>query len=98
MNRCTLKLFNKFFVITLVTLLTCPTLSFAKRRVLDKTVVAVNDDIILESDIDRFLEKAKSKSFKELFGGISNKKLGDRKIVLQLLIEEKIIDQKRKTT
>lgn len=65
-------------------------------KVIDRTVVTVNDDVILESDIDRFLAKSKSDSFKELFGGIDPEQLKDRKKVLGLLIEEKIINQQVK--
>lgn len=65
-------------------------------RVLDRTAVTVNDDVILESDIVKFREKSKSKSFQELFGGIDPKTLSDRKTVINLLIDEKIIDQQVK--
>jgi parvulin-like peptidyl-prolyl isomerase len=68
----------------------------AATRLIDRSVVTVNDDVILESDISRFMAKAKSKSFQELFGGIDPKSLNDRNAVLQILIEEKIIDQQVK--
>ncbi len=68
----------------------------AKRIVLDRSVVTVNDDIILASDIESFRAKAKSKNFQELFGGLDPKKLESRDAVLQLLIEEKLIDQQVK--
>ncbi|MBY0372022.1 peptidylprolyl isomerase [bacterium] len=68
----------------------------AKRVPVDRSVVTVNDDIILESDIEAFRQKSKSKNFQDLFGGIDPKKLNDRKSVLNLLIEEKIIDQQVK--
>ncbi len=70
--------------------------SLAKRQILDKSVITVNDDIILESDIESFRQKAKSKNFQELFGGLDPKKLESRDAILQLLIEEKIIDQQVK--
>lgn len=77
-----------------VALATCPV--FAKRQVLDRSVVTVNDDIILESDIQAFQAKAKNKNFQDLFGGLDPTKFSDRKAVLALLIEEKIIDQQVK--
>lgn len=70
--------------------------AWAKRKVLDRSVVTVNDDIILSSDIAAFRQKAKSKNFQELFGGLDAKKLENDDAVLQLLIEEKIIDQQVK--
>ncbi len=68
----------------------------AKRRVLDRSVVTVNDDIILLSDIEAFRQKAKSKNFQELFGGVDPKKLENSDTIVQLLTEEKIIDQQVK--
>jgi parvulin-like peptidyl-prolyl isomerase len=65
-------------------------------RVLDRTLVTVNDEVILESDIDRFITHAKSKAFQELFGGIKEEQLKDRGAVLQILIDEKIINQQVK--
>ena len=56
-------------------------------------MVSVNDDVILESDITKFREKAKSKSFQELFGGIDPKFFADRNTAISLLVDEKIIDQ-----
>ena len=88
MNRCMQRLIS-----VLLLSLCLSSQSFADRRVLDKTVVAVNDEVILESDIDRFIKKSKSKSFQELFGGIEQTDLSKRATVLQLLIEEKLIDQ-----
>ncbi len=73
-----------------------PQLGLAKRQTLDRSVITVNDDIILESDIGAFRQKAKSKNFQELFGGLDPKKLESRDAILQLLIEEKIIDQQVK--
>lgn len=70
-------------------------LGFAARTI-DRTVVSVNDEIILDSDIDRFMEKMKSKSYQELFGGVDPKTMKDRESALQLLIEEKIINQQVK--
>jgi parvulin-like peptidyl-prolyl isomerase len=65
-------------------------------KVIDRTVVTVNDEVILESDIDRFVTQAKSKSFQELFGGIKEEQIRDRNAVLQILIDEKIINQQVK--
>jgi len=68
----------------------------AEAKIVDKVIVTVNDDIILESDIEKFISKAKSKNFQELFGGLDAATLSDRKRVIDLLIEEKIIDQQVK--
>lgn len=66
------------------------------RTLVDRTVVMINDEVILESDIAEFQKKLQSKSFQELFGGINKEVLSDSKKALQLLIEEKIIDQQVK--
>src|SRR4051812_33038956 len=68
----------------------------ASAKIVDKVIVTVNDDIILESDVAKFLQKSKSKNFQEMFGGIDPKTITDRKKVIDLLIEEKIIDQQVK--
>ena len=65
----------------------------ANAKVIDRTVVVVNQEVILESDVDKFINKMKSKSFQELFGGIDERTFQNREAVLQLMIEEKIIDQ-----
>lgn len=70
--------------------------AWTARQVIDKSVATVNDEIILESDIEKFQNKIKSKAFKELFGGIDEKAVGSREGILQLLIEEKIINQQVK--
>ncbi len=78
---------------SLLTLLVCVA---AESKIVDKVIVTVNDDIILESDIEKFTAKAKSKNFQEMFGGLDTSTLSDRKKVIDLLIEEKIIDQQVK--
>ncbi len=65
-------------------------------KTIDRTLVTVNDEVILESDIDRFIKNARSKSFQELFGGLKEEQLKDRNSVLQILIDEKIINQQVK--
>lgn len=71
--------------------------SRAGATVVDKTVAAVNDEVILESDIQKFAKKVKSKNFQELFGGgVDTKVLNTPDAILQLLIEEKIINQQVK--
>ncbi len=65
-------------------------------KTIDKTVVSINNDVILESDIDRFQKKLQSKAFQELFGGVDPKALKDRNTVLQLLVEETLVDQQVK--
>lgn len=63
---------------------------------MDKTVVAINSDIILESDIERFQKKLQSKAFQELFGGVDATAVKDKNIALQLLVEETLVDQQVK--
>lgn len=68
----------------------------AARRSVDRSVVTVNDEVILESDIKAFREKLKSPGFRDLFGGMTEKTVADPKALVALLIEEKIIDQQVK--
>jgi len=77
-------------------LLTPPSSVSHARKLIDKTVLTVNEDIILESDITEFQKKIKSKSFQELFGGIDESVAQNRDAILQLLVEEKIINQQVK--
>ncbi len=65
-------------------------------RSLDRTVVTINDEVILESDVEKFGKKLKSKSFQELFGGVDPKVIANRESVLQLMVEERIINQQVK--
>lgn len=85
-----------FSPLLLCLLVVSPADAFGKRTVLDKSIVTVNNDIVLESDIEAFRKKAKSKNFQDLFGGLDPKKLESRETVLQLLVEEKILDQQVK--
>lgn len=89
-----MKRFTPILVSLLLLVAAAPAARAAK--IIDRTVVTVNDDVILESDIDKFVKKGRSKSFQELFGGLDDKTLSDRNKVLQLLIEEKLIDQQVK--
>ncbi len=68
----------------------------ATAKTVDKVIVSVNEDIILESDVEKFVAKSKSKNFQELFGGLDEKTFSDRNKIIDLLIEEKIIDQQVK--
>ena len=68
----------------------------SQAKIIDKTVVSINNDIILESDIDRFQKKLQSKAFQELFGGVDPKAVNDKIVALQLLVEETIVDQQVK--
>jgi peptidyl-prolyl cis-trans isomerase SurA len=68
----------------------------AAKRVLDRSIVTVNEDVILQSDIDKFQKKIQSKSYQQLFGVTDESVAKDPKKVLQLLIEEKIINQQVK--
>jgi len=65
-------------------------------KTIDKTLVSVNNDIVLESDVDRFQKKLQSKAFQELFGGVDPRAVRDKNVALQLLIEETIVDQQVK--
>lgn len=85
MTRCTLLLTSFFFALTA-----------GAEVVLDRTVVTVNNDVILESDIEKFRGKIQSKSYQELFGGVDEKILGNRQSLINLMIEEKIINQQVK--
>jgi len=67
--------------------------SSAARRVLNRTIITVNGDIILESDIREFAKKLESPSFQELFGGIDPKVVKDREALIQLLVDETLINQ-----
>ncbi len=79
------------FSVGLLILLVSP--AALAKKVLDKTIVVVNNEIILDSDIRDFQRKLKSKSFQELFGGMDPATLKDRKSIIQLLVEEKLINQ-----
>lgn len=70
--------------------------SLAATRLLDRTLVTVNDEVILQSDVDDFISKANTPSFKELYGGIGVDILKDRAKALEFLIEEKIVNQQVK--
>lgn len=92
-----MKLYMKLSLkaLVLITCLVWSPSSPAARNLVDRTVVTVNDEIILESDIGKFQKKLRSKSYQELLG-VDEKVVGDREKVLQLLVEEKIIDQQVK--
>ncbi len=89
-----MRLFTSLSTSFLLLALCLPGAAFAK--IIDRTLVTVNDEVILDSDIDRFIAQARSKSFQELFGGIKEEQLKDRNAVLQILIDEKIINQQVK--
>lgn len=76
-------------------LILCST-GFSAQKIVDRTVVVINDEPILESDIAVFQKKIKSKSFQELFGGLPNKVINDRAAALQLLVEERLVNQQVK--
>lgn len=65
-------------------------------KVVDRVVATVNDDIILQSDVDRFLAKSKSKSFQEMYAGVDPNAFKDAKGALTFLIEERLLDQQVK--
>lgn len=86
-------------IATWVTLVfvTLPTYnSWAVRKVIDRSVVTVNDEVILQSDIDLFQKRIQSKSYQELFGVVDEDVVSDPKKILELLIRDKIIDQQVK--
>ena len=70
--------------------------TFGAKKVLDKSVAIVNDEVILASDIDKFQQKIRSKSYQELFGAVDPRAVTNRDVALQMLIEEKIINQQVK--
>ncbi|MFM8315687.1 MAG: peptidylprolyl isomerase, partial [Deltaproteobacteria bacterium] len=65
-------------------------------KIIDRTLVLINDEPILESDVSAFQKRLKSKSFQELFGGIPNNVIDNRDAALQLLIEERLVNQQVK--
>jgi peptidyl-prolyl cis-trans isomerase SurA len=65
-------------------------------KVVDRILATVNDDIILQSDVERFLEKSKSKSFQEMYAGVDPAIFRDARSALQFLIEERLVDQQVK--
>lgn len=69
-----------------------PRLSHANKIVVDQIVETVNDSIILLSELEEFMKKARSKAFREQFGGIDDKSLSDPQKMLDILTEEKIVD------
>lgn len=69
---------------------------WASPKVVDRTLIIINDEPILESDISAFQKKIKSKSFQELFGGIPNSVIDNREAALQLLVEERLVNQQVK--
>lgn len=92
MKRFTHKYFNMLHLLIVIGFIT----AVAQARIIDRTVVAVNDEVVLESDLTSFMKKSKSKSFQELYGGIDPTMLKNREGVLAFLIDEKIIDQQVK--
>lgn len=83
--------YYKLFLVLLVSIK-----ALGSTQVLDRTVVTINDEPILESDINEFQKKIKSKSFQELFGGIPNNVIDNRDAALQLLVEERLVNQQVK--
>lgn len=83
--------FSKFILIGFISFN-----AWGSPKVLDRTVVTINDEPILESDIAAFQKKIKSKSFQELFGGIPEGVINNRAAALQLLVEERIVNQQVK--
>ncbi len=83
------------FTIPLLSLAFFTAVSGNARQTVDRILVTVNDDAILESDIQQFHKKLKSKSYQELLG-VDEKILANREAVLQLMVEEKLIDQQVK--
>jgi len=84
----------KLFLIRFLSLfLTAPLVA---KTTIDRTAAIINGDVILDSDIGQFKKRMSSKSYQELFGGFDAKVLNSRDNILQLLIEEKIINQQVK--
>jgi len=96
-TRNSFELVRKPFLGVLALLFLLSPLSLlANRKTVDKSVVSINDEVILQSDITEFIDKNKSKNYRELFGGMDPKLLNDREAVLNHLIEDKIINQQVK--
>jgi parvulin-like peptidyl-prolyl isomerase len=70
--------------------------SESKKKLLNKVVASINNDIILQTDLDEFRSKLKSKSYQELFGPQDLKRLESTEKALDLLIEERLIGQQVK--
>jgi parvulin-like peptidyl-prolyl isomerase len=98
MKCCLRALRNRwiFLELTVLAFFLASPPTFGARKLINKGVLTVNDEIILDSDVDKFQHKLQSKSFQELFGGVDPKALQSRDAVLNLLIEEKIINQQVK--
>jgi len=88
MMRFTMPLLSLLFIV-----LCHP--SVAAKQTVDRILVTVNEDVILESDVVQFQRKLKSKSFQELLG-VDERVLQNPETVLQLMVEEKLIDQQVK--
>ncbi len=84
MKRYLILLFNIVFLFTGLSL---------SKTLIDKVVASINNEVILLSDLDLFIEKSKSKNFFELYGPVSPAVLSSKKNLLNLLVEEKIINQ-----
>lgn len=95
MNRCLRASISFTFTALLAVFLFFPTPASAK-RLINRGIITVNDEIILESDVEKFRKKLDSKSYQELFGGVDPKVLQNKDAVLQLIVEEKIINQQVK--
>lgn len=70
--------------------------NLAAKRIVNRTLLVVNGEPLLESDLKRFQEQLKSKNYQELSGGLDEKVLKDREAVLQLLLDETLINQQVK--
>ena len=91
MNLFIIPFYNLLFVFSFV-----GSVLFATTKIIDRTLVLINDEPILESDVSAFQKRLKSKSFQELFGGIPNNVIDNRDAALQLLIEERLVNQQVK--
>ena len=83
---------EKFSFFLLLSLLS---LSCFGGKIIDGVVASINNEIILSSDLDQFARKLKSKSYQEFFG-VNEKVITEPQALIQLLIEEKLIDQQVK--
>ena len=90
----------KLFIILSINIISlifwATTSSFGAQKILDRTLVVINDEPILESDVAAFQKKIKSKSFQELFGGVPDSVVNNKTAALQLLVEERIVNQQVK--
>ncbi|MBI4405404.1 MAG: peptidylprolyl isomerase [Deltaproteobacteria bacterium] len=66
------------------------------KQVIDKIVVSVNNEAILESDLAEYLKRIQSRGYQELFGAVDPAIANNRDALIEHMIAEKIINQQVK--